>query len=355
MTSIITQKYALLVAFEYSNLNGQTCDKPSQLISIDADLMNMWHLCTDTFKIKRNNITVITDLRVNPKRINPWDVMDSHRDGNPCVVRMEFPSVDNLIGEMIQFVENSIRDIQPIKSDETIKREVFVYFSGHGAFIQHPVKKKQCNGLILLDSECRKRVYMPDTEIFRILFGQLEVKDDEDESKGGYMTVPIVKRDIVVNEKKETSVSFTEDLVTVNINPSPSKHNRGLPYETSMLMVIDSCHSGTMADLPYMYSPGNRLKGIRPQMTKLESEIVTGPYIVCVGATNDVEVAPSVDGGSPFTTNFVTRVKQCREPFTIHKFQQMLEYELPRVLIGCSPTITSTSNRVTSIIPFIGL
>ena len=371
MTSIITQKYALLVAFEYSSQEGvHNCDKPNNLISIDADLANMWSLCIDNFKIPRNNITIITDLKVNPKKANPWDIMDIHRDGNPSVTRMDFPCINNLVAEMIQFVENSIRDIHPIKGDECIKREAFIYFSGHGAYIPHPTRKKFTNGLIFLDHECGKRVYLSDSEIFKILFGQLEVCDDEDSEKGGYMSIPVVRRVIETtavsssnsnstsNNKSKplpSKVTFIEEAVVVNVNPSPSKHNRGLPYETSMLMVIDSCHSGTMADLPYIYTTGDKAKSIKPHMAKVEAEIKDGPYIVCIGATNDTQVAPSTEDGSPFTSNFATRVNQCREPVTIHKFQQILEYDLPSVLLGCSPTITSTSHHVSAVVPFVGV
>ena len=287
---VITQKYALLVGFEYSKYIPHPCDKPSQLISIDLDLLNMWTLCVDTFKIPRRNITIITDIQVDPRNIKPWDVMGTNKDGNPYVIRMEYPRIDLLVAELIQFVENSVRDILPIKGDEVIKREVFVYFSGHGAYVPHPVRKKESNGFIVLDAECQKRVYIHDREIFQILFGQLEVKDDKDESKGGYMSVPVVYRRI-----NGTNVSFVETEITINVNPSPSKHNRGLPYETVMLVTFDTCHSGTMIDLPYMYSPGDKNKGIKPHMMRIESTITEGPRIVCIGATNDSQVAPSAD------------------------------------------------------------
>ena len=170
-------KYALLLVFEFRRPHN-VVDSPATLISMDVDLSLAWDLCISRFGIPANNITIITDLQHNPNKDYSWERCTK-------IKRLLYPDIELVTREIAQFVENTIRGINDtIKGDET--DDVFIYISGHGG--QIPSEDEYDNGLIYTTSDGRFRKYLRNSEVFNLLFGQIEVESD------GRMTVPITTR-----------------------------------------------------------------------------------------------------------------------------------------------------------------
>lgn len=370
-----TVRQALIIVFEYRTdyinaKKGVSIEPPHSLLAMNTDLTVAYDLATKNFGIERKNITVVTDV-VPPKGQNrPWDPLSS--DGNnPRIVQLPYPEITYVIREIAQFIENTIRGIADIVSKgANITNEVFIYVSCHGA--QIPAIPGEANELDPMDNalifmarrnkKYYERRYLRANDIFRLFFGHNYVDPQ------GYMSVPITRRTRIESEGRSPSVRgsyyvFDDDEVcrfrltpTKDANPLSTrddyitKSGRGLPVHTNMLVIFDTCHSGSMADFHYVYDP--KRKGM-VQTLNLPSGYQY-PFCVSLSASEDTSDAPSTSRGSPFTHCLREIFSRAKCGLTIEEFHTHIYRTIPRMLRESKPTICSTINNHNQMMPFLG-
>jgi hypothetical protein len=365
-------RHALLLIFEYrpdyiTARKGVAIEPPNQLLAMNTDLSVAYKLATEKFGIDRKNITVVTDV-VPPKgQSRPWDPL--RPTGNPRIVQLPYPEITYIIREIAQFIENTIRGIDDIVSKgRDVTNEVFIYVSGHGAQVPSiPGETGEMdpmdNALIFMTRRGDKyyeRRYLRANDIFRLFFGHNHVEDD------GCMSVPITRRTKINPEGDGKLVksyySFEDDEIcrfkltpVKSVNPLSKRADykavsgRGLPIGTNMLVVFDTCHSGSMADFHYVYDPVSA--NMLPTFN-LPSGF-TYPYCVSLSASEDTSDAPSTSRGSPFTCILSDIFNESRCGMSIKEFHQMIYRVIPKMLRICKPTICSTINNQNQIMPFL--
>ncbi|GIW70061.1 MAG: hypothetical protein KatS3mg101_0808 [Patescibacteria group bacterium] len=124
--------------------------------------------------------------------------------------------------------------------------------------------------------------------------------------------------------------------------------NNGLPIGSTMLVVFDTCHSGSMSDFHFRYDPFTRTM----EKTK---ELPTGiyyPLSVSLSASDDDRKAISTHKGSPFTYTLYRLLNELDCGITIEQLHDRLYEMLPTVARIMNPTICSTSSRERAKIPF---
>jgi hypothetical protein len=353
-----TFRHALLLVFEYKCQSGMA--SPGPLLSMHTDLQLAYQLATEKFQIPRQHITVITDVVPPPASGRPWDPLRATGE-NPKIIQLAYPDIAIIVREIAQFIENTIRGVaDTVRKGSEVTNEVFIYISGHGAQIPtigaDELLNEEDNALILMTytETGHERRYLRSGDIFRLFFGQIPV------TESGAMMVPITRRVSVPDMRINPTYCFEDDeschvqLTPGGIPGSPRINyvtDRGLPITTSMLVVFDTCHSGTMSDFHYVYRPEQR-------MMCASNSLPGGiryPYCVSIAATEDSRDAPSTSNGSPFTRHLYAVMQEILQPITIRDFHTLLHRQLPRLLASCSPTICATVCDATRTLPFFSV
>ena len=353
-------RHALILDFEYKLQNEKSySDAPNTLLSMNLDLNNAYRLATNRFKIPRNNITIITDVVGSE---NPWGVF--RQDGeNPKVVRLDFPDISEIVREMAQFIENTVRgieDISRIKGEEDNYHEIMVYVSCHGARIGTEVNSMgeivdYDNALIFQtlkdDKICRR--YLTNTNIFNLLFGNIPIQEN------GTMNIQTIERHYVKHGSIYTLKYADAEECTFQLTPSQSfnskstrktyKSGRGIPSNTHMICIMDTCHSGTMTDFHFIYdSTSHTFK----RTSKMPSQ-QPFPICVCISASEDTSEAISSGNGSPFTRAVCDIFNRTRYAMTIKQFYKTLYQTISNEVALKKPTITATIDDPNHIMPFL--
>jgi hypothetical protein len=366
-------KHALLIVFEYGDeyitlSKGKSHEQPSKLLAMNKDLTLAYKMANEKFGIERKNITVITDVTPNRGESRPWDPL-TPSDDNPKIIQLPYPEITQIIREIAQFIENTIRGIADLvnKGDE-VTNEVFIYVSGHGALVpsipedDEEYSDDTDNALIFMTKRKGKnntryfqRRYLRANDIFKLFFGHNFVTND------GFMSVPITRRSLVKDKDGDYYIFDDDELCRfqltpiTDINPLSTRSdytslsNRGLPPDTNMLVVFDTCHSGKMADFHYIYDPHTKQMGNT-------NNFPTGysyPYCVSLAASEDSSTAPSTSKGSPFTHCISKIFNTVEHGLTIDQFHDRIYEKIPRMLKECKPTICSTSQNHNKVVPFL--
>lgn len=369
---IIKSRHALLLVFEYRldgirAKGGVPIEPPGPLLAMNTDLTVAYHLATQHFGIDRKNITVVTDVVPPYGQARPWDPLVSSGE-NPRIVQLPYPEITGIVREIAQFIENTIRGIDDtVSKGHVITNEVFIYVSCHGA--QIPTIPSEVgeldpmdNALIFItkrEGKYYERRYLRANDIFKLFFGHNIVSEE------GIMTVPITRRSRVTSMVDGKSIQHYvfEDDEVCRIRLTPIKAleprstrleyrnplMRGLPITTNMLVLFDTCHSGSMADFHYVYDP------IDCEM-KPTANLPCGyeyPFCVSLAASEDSSDAPSTSNGSPFTRCVFNIFKEAKCGLSIRQFHEMIYKTMPRLLQSCKPTICATVCNHDSVIPFL--
>lgn len=341
-------RHALILVFEYERTSNAV-DVPNPLLSMETDLKLAYELSRNRFGILPQNITVVTDLKPKKGVLSAWDPLSSDPLKNPRIVRLLHPDITRICREIAQFIENTVRGIREItvtKGEECI-HEIFIYLSGHGAQIPNPIEEdERDNALIFTTVDGMNRRYLRDEDIFRIFFGHIDIDDS------GYMTIPVYTRDVCRSPKDGSLYyNFTDDTISFQVTPSEGKSerkDRGLPSRAKLLVMIDSCHSGTMTDFQYMYKNGTMI-----ETSRLPSPRRTYPMCICLSAANDDQEAPSTSAGSPFTRHMYNIFNSLRGTVSIHEIYNLMYRSLPGLLRKCGPTITATTSSASTLLPLL--
>jgi hypothetical protein len=337
-------KYALLMIFDYKvderslSPNLFVEHKPTSLLSMFTDLKSIYDLSKNTFKIPEENITIITDINPSDNEKYPWIMKQNNKNVN--LIKLKYPDIEIITKAMAQFIENTIRGIKEtiVYKGENIKHQILFYLSGHGSmFNSHETAlifmKRKENVL--------QRCYLHRDEIFNILFGKLHVNNN------GLMKIKCYNRNVDINSLKW---NFEEDSFYVKLLPINSKRNsyeinRGIPLDTEMLVLIDTCHSSTITNFPYIYDGKTMIK-----RTDIKNKY---PICISIGASQDISNAPSTIRGSPFTESICTIFKNLKYSVSIKTFYNILYSTIPQILEESKPTITSTIDDPNQQIPFL--
>ena len=354
-------RHALLIVFDYQSLRKKCkehlIDPPSGLLAMDIDLNNAYKIATDHFKIERKNVTVITDIIPNPGKERPWGELNS--DGNnPKIIQLMYPEITLIIREIAQFIENTIRGIDDIVSKgRNAVNEVMIYISCHGSRLPSLDGEHMDNSLTFTTriGDTIERRYLRSNDIFRLLFGHIPIEDS------GRMLVSITRREsLLYNSRKSGNYEYFEDeACEFHLTPSSSyvkdskrktyQSERGIPINTEMLVMIDSCHSGGMTNFHHFYDPN--IKDMK--QTKHFNTYFQHPYCVSIAAAQDISEAPSTSLGSPFTQTLYDIFKNYSCGLTIKQIHERIYKLAPRMLLKCKPTITSTFSNPNDIVPFM--
>lgn len=411
----IKQDYAIILVFRYHHYDYDS-NIPGELYDMENDLHRAYWLATERFNIPKSNITIITDIPPQEdEKADPWEPLQQKDQGFRLVrihrhkpirktknsreqvsiktqIQNEFepgpiledeytPSIEVVIKELIRFMELTIHGI---KSKGSSIPKIFFYTSMHGDLI--PVNRKRSlietveevsfvtkadsndqssvsnkgdpnydNALIFTNSTGTGRCYLYNKVIFDILFGRIPVKlgTNSKGEKCGKISIPVVYR-----FGFSPKVIFDERLYTLSITPVPKMlYNHGIPPETNILAIFDTCHSASLSRFHYTYIPESRKMEFCElyQDTAEEfKDLNKLPVCVSLSATSDYKEAPSIRGlGSPFTFQLYTGLSQCKSKLTISQAYDLIINTLPNSMKDCCPTISSTSNDPNSHLPFM--
>ena len=324
-----SNKYALLMVFDYQKIDIPSPPKP--LLSMDIDLFRAYELANTRFGIPKDNITIITDVKT--QKVKPWEPLIENQP-NPEIVKLEYPNISDVIKELVIFIENTVRGIEEISlkgSDQ--KSEVFLYFSCHGVRLN--MLDSEIDSALMLLSQNERRYLRSDT-IFNLFFGNQQTVD-------GILSVPITSQ-VCSPSKVYNDLEISECSIT------PSKYNLslGLPKDTSMLVIFDTCHSGTMASFNYIYDVSSN-KMIDSKKHQLENQ----PYCVSISASQDSSNAISTINGSLFTESLFAILNKVDRKINIQELNHLIYENIPNAVKLCKPTICSTVNDVERTIPFL--
>lgn len=295
-------KYALILAFSYPKTDDSINIQP--LCSVPHDIKMIYDLCK-SLSIQDSNITIVTDVSRLPDRIYNCNIRS-----NP------FPSDIFVCREICQFLENTIRGIEEttFKCDNDFP-EVLLYISGHGSNLIVDDELQQ--GIVLYNEsgDCLK--YLLSKDIFNIMFGNLDINID------GYMNIPLysaLKRyKKIENEFEIRYVPETLGLlepITVRLSPpvaSPINSpdmivkpyrstylaNRGVPFSTRMLIIVDTCYSEHMTYFPYIYDPKSQ-----KMLETLNSNVECSssmPYCISISSCERDRKTVATSSGSSLT------------------------------------------------------
>lgn len=354
-------RHALLLVFEYPHVHG-SLDPPVQLLSMEKDLANVYKLCRDRLTIPESNITVVTDLRIRRGQFNPWDPLSDSPSLNPSIIRLRHPDATRVCREVAQFVENTVRGIMEsdYKSKGEQVNEVFLYISGHGALVPD-VNGKISNALLFTSKDGKRREYLHNEHIFKLLFGHLPV------DKSGVMDIPVTYREKEIDSDGSYSHVYKTKVNSIKLVPSAhdrqklvnaddefdkdkvvattprGRHHylsdRGLPSDVRLLVCLDTCHAGSMTDFHWMYDSWKdtmRLKKAEPPSH------LSYPICICISSSCDKSESPSTSIGSLFTNHLCSIFNRLKGTTSIKGLHALLYRNLPYLLHSSRPTITAT-------------
>ncbi|KAJ8086888.1 hypothetical protein PM082_005713 [Marasmius tenuissimus] len=96
---------------------------------------------------------------------------------------------------------------------------------------------------------------------------------------------------IFPSDYKQKGHILDDDLHTIMVKP--------LPPGCRLTALFDSCHSGTVLDLPYVYTPSGRKKGIHVSSRALQRKASRADVISWSGCKDDQKSTDTFQGGQP--------------------------------------------------------
>ena len=329
-------KYGLIIAISYCQYEENI--KISPLQGTYKDLEMMVEFCINK-NITCDNITIITDLITIPE-----NCIDKN------VKKIEFASCFLMCKEICEFVENNIRN-----TSET--PEIFIYFSCHGSKLKIISDNNILDdeAIVLKDFTGSYLRFIRTKDIFNMLFGRYSISED------GIITIPTYKkcRKIIRDKmfRKECIVGVVENIqismkVPVespeeqfnNFTRSSYLKNRGIPYNSKVLIIIDCCYSGRMLSFPYLFE---NFELVKINNKNLDTEDVA--YCVCISSCESNKSTRSENDGSLLTKLIFNKLLKIREPLIFSDIYNILKIE------NFNPIISSTVDIVENYIPFFDL
>jgi hypothetical protein len=350
------KRYSLILVFEYKRVNNNI-DAPKELYSMITDLKLAYDLSVNKFNIPKENITVITDVKSNDY---PW-LSNKCDKCNPNIKIINHPDISIITRNISQFIENTIRGIDETKKGADNNNEVFIYISGHGYQIENDIQNNTyINTLQLTNHDGSKSNFLKNDDIFKLLFGRVPIEND------GSMLIPYMYREIKIDASGKMYYKYTEDIIKIYITPlsrdrskhdnfitgcSPKLYNdlRGLPRDTQMFMIIDTCHSGKMVNFHYVYDADQKSMIVTHE---LPNSINTFPLCICLSATEENDTTLSTNKGSPFTRYIYNLFQNVNKPINISELYNLIYEKIPEHIKISKPCISSTfsnSNKYISI------
>lgn len=336
----MTSRYAILSVFDYRGVLSKA-DAPKCLLGMAKDIERSFYMATELLKISRRNITIITDVETmresNPN--NPWDKKKGDTsDNHPNIVRLTYPSDKIVIEAIAQFI-NKIALIER-KMDNKV--EIFSYFSGHGVILPDPRDEKgqRSNCIVLMDATGRERRYLSRRELINLFHNRYKADDM------GLITIPILQRKLKPSAHT-TEYIYTANSIMINLGIGDTLQAH---VNTNILFLYDSCHAGTLPGLKYRYLKDN----IFELTFKDES---TMPLSVGIGATNDIQEAPSCNEGSPFTSQMCSVIKSHKDKgkvVNIRRLHGEIHSSLHPLLVkSCYPTVSISEASLSVSVPIL--
>lgn len=360
-------KYALIIAFTY-NRNPAANYELSKLTCTSHDLIMIYKICKK-FDIDDSNITIITDLSVLPS--------SKLYDTNIKIT----PYADDIFvcREISQFIENTIRGIEEnLVKNENEPSEILLYISGHGSEINIDGKNEQ--SIILTSDNGSELRFLLSKDLFNIIFGNLSITED------GVMSVPIYRKidkyvriDTDTQKKSRIFQIGKEENIFVQLQKpisspvhSPSVDNfsvfstyrssyltnRGLPFYSKLLAIIDTCYSAHMTQFPFIYdSKHQTMIPCNYFNIDLHEDL---PYCVAISSCESNKTSRFTSSGSALTKILHNNLLRCNGTLNISQLNYVV-YSSDSSIINhllrtesSHPIITSTSNDVDCNIPFFG-
>lgn len=339
----MASRYAILSVFDYRGVFSKA-DAPKCLLGMGKDIERSFYIATELLKIPRRNITIITDVEsMRESNVsganNPWEKKKGDTsDNHPHIIRLMFPADRIVIEAIAQFI-NRIALIER-KLDNHV--EIFSYFSGHGVILPDPRDEKgqRSNCIVLMDVTGKERRYLSRRELINLFHNRY--KADE----MGMITIPVLQRKLKPSAHT-TEYIYTANSVMINLNIGDAFQAH---VDTNILFLYDSCHAGTLPGLKYRYLKSN----IFELTFKDESSI---PLSVGIGATNDIQEAPSCNEGSPFTAQMCGVIKAHKakgKVVNIRRLHGEIHASLHPLLVkSCYPTVSISEASLSVGVPVL--
>lgn len=355
-------KYALVIAFTY-NRNPAANYELSKLTCTSHDITMIYKICKK-FNIEDNNITIITDLSVLPTKIYDTNLKITPYADDVFVCR-----------EISQFIENTIRGIEEnLEKNDNEPSEILLYISGHGSEINIDGKNEQS---IILTSEYGSELrFLLSKDLFNIIFGNLNISED------GIMTIPIYRKidkyvridtdtqkkskwfqigkleNIYVQLQKpiNSPVNSPSNITVFSTYRSSYLTNRGLPFYSKLLAIIDTCYSAHMTQFPFIYESKNQnMIPCNYFNIDIHEDL---PYCVAISSCESNKTSKFTSSGSALTKILYNNLLKCNGTLNISQLHYVV-YSSDSSIINhllrtesSHPIITSTSNNVDANIPF---
>ena len=243
-----------------------------------------------------------------------------------------------------------------------------IYFSCHGSQISITVPEvRDEQSIILTDNTGIFLRYLTTKDIFNILFGRNYI------SSIGVMKIPVYKKIKKIQKvgfyKKEVITSEFE-FINIKIDSpteSPESENhcyrssyfnkRGIPCNSKVLIIVDTCHSGKMMHFPFIYSSSLNLL-IRSNLYNTYVDHTDLPYCVCISSCEFNNSTKSPEQGSHLTQVIHSHLMNLQEPLNFRQIYNILvNSERSKHFISkktITPVISCTYNDHFIYIPFFG-
>lgn len=354
-------KYALIIAFSYPKAPYSNYELTK--LTCTADDIRMIHSLSKKVGIPDNNITIITDLLKLPS-----EVYNSNIKNNP------FPDDIFVCRELSQFIENTIRGIEEevYKSDDS-PPEILLYISGHGGEININGKNEQ--SIILTSDGGYSLKYLLSKDLFNIIFGNLPIDESGKIDIPIYSKVERIRRVDTQTQKMSVIEYFGElSYITVNlpapinspqnspsiiVKPYRSSYlaNRGIPFYSKLLAIIDTCYSAHMTQFPYKYDTRSQIM-IQSPAFNIDVNVDL-PYCVAISSCESNKTSKFKSSGSALTTVLYLNLSKYKGRLNISQLHYLIYNNTSNNIINnllrtqsTSPIITSTSTSTEQDIPF---
>lgn len=335
----MTTRYAILSVFDYRGVLSKT-DAPKCLLGMAKDVERSFYIATELLKIPGRNVTILTDAEPSRERGGySWEQKKEKDPENmPTLIKVAYPSDKVVIETIAQFVNRIAR----LESKSSTPVEIFSYFSGHGVIIPDPRDEQtsRSNCIVLMDATGKERRYLSRRELIN-LFHNRYLADSL-----GLITIPVLQRRL-----KPTAyvTEYVYSLTCVSIDTGTGETGQK-HVDTNILFLYDSCHAGTLPGLKYRYLKNNVF-----ELTF--NDEASMPLSVGIGATNDLQEAPSCVEGSPFTTQMCNVIKATRsrdKPLNIKRLHAEIHASLHPLLVkSCYPTLSISEATLSVGVPVL--
>lgn len=353
-------KYALILAFTYSK-NPYAAYDLTKLTCTTHDINMIYNLCKK-FNIEDNNITIITDLTNLPSKIYNCNVKVNNYPDDIFVCR-----------EISQFIENTIRGIEEnVYKDDSSNYEILLYISGHGSEIKINDKNEQA--IILTGDDGTSLRYLLSKDLFKMIFGNFDVTElgamnipiykkipkykrvDTDTSK--YLKVENIGEEHFVSVQLQPSINSPHNSPGIIVKPYRSSYlaNRGIPFYSKLLAIIDTCYSAHMTQFPFIYDPRSQIMNEAPDYNiDIHSDL---PYCIAISSCESNKTSRFTSSGSSLTNilhmnlmKYDGNLNICQLHYLIYNTENNIINHILRTQ-SSHPIITSTSVYSDSKIPF---